>query len=126
MDENYINDMQQLYNAIYKFESLESYLEDYIKYHNTFNYDDSACSYICTIKTLENNKYILDIDLCPTCGQPSNKARKEQQIYTTLPELFENKYVDLAIGYTNFHNNYIVYKEHTNIFDSLIKDRLIF
>lgn len=126
MNENYINHMQELYNAIFKFETLESYLEDYIKSHSIFNYNDSAGSYVCVIKKLENSKYILDIDIYPTCGYPSNKDRKEQQIYTRLTELFENEYVDLAFGYTIFCSNYIGYKKHSDIFDSFIKEGLIF
>ena len=117
--------MQRLYNAIFKFVTLESYLEDYIKSHNTFDYDDSAGSYICIIKK-ENGKYILDIDLYPTCGKPSNEDRKEQLIYNTLSELFENEYLDLAFGYTGFRSNYIDYKKHPDIFNSLIKEGLIF
>jgi hypothetical protein len=116
--------MQELYNACIKYPDLETYLKNYIKNHNKFYYDDSAGSFECIITILQNeentNKYVLDINIYPTCGGITNTSRNEKQFYNTLCELFENEYVSVAFGYVGFLKNYNGYKKYPEVFKDLL------
>ncbi len=122
MDANYYKEMQELYNACIKFPDLETYLKNYLENHNKFDYCDSAGAYECIVVKIQNeNKYVLDINIYPTCGGINNLPRNEKQIYHTPSELFENEYINLAFGYDNFLKNYIGYKKNPEVFTDLLQ-----
>jgi len=129
MDANYYNQMQELYNACIKYPDLETYLKNYITNHNKFNYNDSAGSFECII-TIQNeektNKYVLDINIYPTCGGIGNSPHNEKIFYNTLCELFENEYVNIAFGYKSFLKNYNGYKKYPDVFNDLLFEGKIF
>ena len=123
MDGDFISQIQQLYNACTKYPDLESYLENYIKTNNKFDYGDSAGSYECKITTQnedKTNKYVIDIYIYPSCGGGKYEPYNEKLSFTTLCELFENEYVSLACGYNGFKSNYITYKQHPDLFNDYL------
>ena len=121
--------MQELYNACIKYSDLETYLKNYIENHNKFDYGDSAGSFECII-TIQNeeqtNKYVLDINVYPTCGGITNTPYNKKIFYNTLCNLFENDYVNLAFEYEYFLKNYNHYKKDPEVFTNLLVEGKIF